>query len=86
LQVRERANWIADHDPAMGDNFPELGSRFRTSGCCQIGYATNVGGIEITRSQEPFRAALARSPALIRKCCLKQFDGFCRLAAMGAAT
>ena len=49
--VRESANRIADHDPAVIENFLEFRSGLGALMCRQIGQATDIGGVEIARSQ-----------------------------------
>jgi hypothetical protein len=69
LEMGECTYRVANHNPAMIENFLELDSSFLTLVYRKIGFAPHVGGIESTCSQ------------LIRNSNLQQFHRFGRLLA-----
>ena len=73
LQVRQRADRIADHDPAVIENLLELRGGFGALMCRQIGQATHIDRIE--RADER-RSDARRHAQIIRRGGLQQFDAF----------
>ena len=77
LQVRQCADGIADHDPAVIENLLEFRGGFGALVCGQIGLATHIDRIE--GPEESVNAA-ARRAQFIGNGDLQQFDSLGRLA------
>src|ERR1017187_844373 len=77
LQVRQRADGIADYNAAVIENFLEFRGGFGALVCGQIGLAAQIDRIE--RPEETMNAAAGRAH-FVRSGDLKQFDSLCGLA------
>ena len=62
LHVCKCANGIAEHDTPMIENFLEFRNGLDALMCDQIGQATDIGGVETTRSQKILRTTLMGIP------------------------
>jgi len=74
LQVCQSANRIANNESSMIENLLEFRSGLDALMRGQIGQATHIGGVEISRSQKEFRTAFGLSPEFIGNRGLQQFD------------
>ena len=80
LQVRQRANGIANYNAPMVKNFLELGTCFTTSALSQISLPSYIDGIK--RPIEAMDGATRRTQ-FVRSSRLKQFERFRRIPMQG---